>query len=307
MVTSLPSVTQDRTVYGDSEFLCKERQKQVNIGDERNLIWEVAEHYEWVQPEIINAKSAGHGKDMLTDSSTSTKARRLKNQRASKEDTKVTKLPKQDMSRSRVTKPASLDNLSRTYQSNELSRTELPEMPSILKRARSFTEPCQLSFNEETDTAQGRLFRENLSLIYRQHKEIRKLEYDNMASKQTLREAQDLIGDLKEKIEKRNKHIRERHQKEGDIAHLVETLRRERDEKMVEYKMILKKMKEAVAMKDKSLEETEAGRTEAETRYQEKLKENTDLMRKIEAREKQIKQLKEKTEKAKKWKDNVRS
>ena len=307
MVTSLPSVTQDRTVCGDSEYLSKERQKQVHTGVERNLIWEVADHYEWVQPEIITTRNAGHRKDMLTGTSTSTKAKRLKNQRASKDDTKVTKLPKQDVSRSTVTKPASWDNLSRINQPNELSRTELPEMPSVLKRARSFTEPCLVSSNEETDTTQGRLFRENLSLIYRQDKEIRKLEYDNMASKQTLREARDLIGDLKEKIEKRNKHIRERHQKEGDIAHLVETLRRERDEKMVEYKMILKKMKEAVAMKDKSLEETEAARTEAETLYQEKLKENTDLMRKIEAREKQIKQLKEKTEKAKKWKENARS
>lgn len=41
--------------------------------------------------------------------------------------------------------------------------------------------------------------------------------------------------------------------------------------------------------------------------YQKQLKDNTELMRKIEAREKQIKQLKDKTEKAKKWKDNARS
>ena len=302
MVTSLPSVKQESN-YGDREFLSKEIQKEGNTCFERNLIWEVADHNEWVEPELINVKSAVHRKATLTEASTATQATLLKEQRPSKEDIK---LPKQDANRSGVLNPASLDSSSR-YQSNQLSRTELPVMPFLLKRARSFTEPCSLSSNEETDTAQGKLFRENLSLIYRQNKEIRKLEYDNMASRQTLREAQDLIGDLKEKIEKRNKYIRERYKKEGDVAHVVETLRRERDEKLLEYKLILKKMKEAIAMKDKTLEDSEAGRTEAETLYQEKLKENTDLMKKIEAREKQIKQLKEKTEKAKKWKDGART
>lgn len=301
MVTSLPSVKQESN-YGDSEFLSKERQYESDTCSERNLTWEVADHQEWVAPEITYAKSAVHRKATRTETSTATKVTRLKDQRPSKEDTK---LPKQDVNRSRVLNAASLDS-SRNH-SNHLSRTELPMMPFLLNRTRSFTEPCLLSSNEEADTAQGKLFRENLSLIYRQHKEIRKLEYDNMASKQTLQEAQDLIGDLKDKINKRNKYIRERHKKEGDMAHVVETLRRERDEKLMEYKLILKKMKEAIALKDKTLEDTEAEKTEAETLYQEKLKENTHLMRKIEAREKHIKQLKEKTEKAKKWKDNARS
>lgn len=128
-----------------------------------------------------------------------------------------------------------------------------------------------------------------------------------MASRQALQDAQDLIRDLKAKIDKRNKYIRERNQKEGDLARDVETLRRERDEKLLEYKLIMKTMNEALALKDKTLEDTVKERTQMESVYQDHLKENTDLMRKIEAREKQIKQLKEKTEKAMKWKSNVRT
>lgn len=301
MVTSLPSVKLEDN-YNVSDFLSKERPKESKTCLEQSLIWEVADGYEWVEPEIINAKSAGHRKVTLPDTSAVTKTRRLKDQSPDKGDMK---LPK-NVSRSVELNTASLESPYRN-QANLLSTTELPRMPLISQRARSFTEPGMLSSLEDTDTAQGKLFRQNLSLIYRQKKEIKKLEYDNVASRQTLQEAHDLIGDLKEKIEKRNRYIRERNKKEGDIARIVETLRRERDEKLIEYKLIMKKMNEALALKDKTLETTEEERTQVETLYQKQLKENTDLMRKIEAREKQIKQLKEKTEKAKKWKDDVRS
>ena len=300
MLTSLPLVKQEDS-YNGSDFLSKERPTESKTHLEETLMWEVADAFEWVDPEIINAKSAGHRKGALPDTS-STKTRRLKDERPDKDDMT---LPK-NVSTSVEFNTASLEHLYRN-PANQLTSTELLRMPLIPQRARFFTEPGKLSSLEETDTAQGKLFRQNLSLIYRQHKEIRKLEYDNVASRQTLQEAHDLIGNLKKKIEKRNRYIRERNRKEGDIARIVETLRRERDEKLIEYKLIMKKMNEALALKDKTLEKTEEERTEVETLYQKQLKENTDLMRKIETREKQIKQLKEKTDKAKKWKDDVRS
>lgn len=70
----------------------------------------------------------------------------------------------------------------------------------------------------------------------------------------------DLIGNFKEKIEKRNRYIRERNRKEGDIVCVVEILRRERDEKFVEYKLIMKKMNEVFVVKDKILENIEEER-----------------------------------------------
>ena len=298
MVTSLPSVKQEDN-HNVSDFFSGERPTESKTYLEQSLLWEVADGFEWVEPEIINVKSAGHRKGVLPDTSSATKTRRLKEQRPGKDDMK---LPEN------VSRSVEL-NTEQPYrnQANQLTTTELPRMPLIRQRERSLTELGMLSSLEDTDTAQGKLFRQNLSLIYRQKKEIRKLEYDNVASRQTLQEAHDLIGNLKEKIEKRNRYIRERNRKEGDIARIVETLRRERDEKLIEYKLIMKKMNEALALKDKTLENTEEERTQVETLYQTQLKENTDLMRKIEAREKQIKQLKEKTDKAKKWKDDVRS
>lgn len=302
MIASLPSVKQDNNFDG-SDFSSKERRSESKTFFEQSLIWEVAEDQEFVEPEIIRSKTVGqHRKVTLPSTSTTTKTRRRKDQHLS---TEQKKLPKQNMSRSEILNPASLESPYR--DSSQLSRSELPSISfSQSKRQRSFTEPCLLSSLEEAGTVHGKLFRDNLSLMYRQSKEVRKLEYDNTASRKTLQEAHDLIGDLKAKIEKRNKLIRERVKKEGDTAHVVETLRRERDEKLVEYKLILKRMNEALAMKEKTLEDTEVERTQAESLYQKRLKENTELMRKIEAREKQIKHLKEKAEKAKKWKENVR-
>ena len=303
MITSLPFVKQEDN-YNDSDFFSKERPTEGKIYLEESLVWEVADDFERVQPEIINVKSAGHRKVALPDTSISaaSKTKRLKEQSSGKD---VTKVPK-NVSKSVELNTASVDRPYRN-QTNQLMTTELPRMPLISQRSRSFTEPSLPSALKDTDTTQGKLFRQNLGLIYRQKKEMRKLEYDNVASRQTLQEAHDLIGALKEKIEKRNRYIRERNRKEGDIARVVETLRRERDEKLIEYKLIIKKMNEALAIKDKTLENTEEERTQVETLYQKQLKENTDLMRKIEAKEKQIKQLKEKTEKAKRWKDDVRT
>jgi len=301
MLTSFPLVKQEDS-YNGNDFLSKGRPTESKTYLEETLMWEVADAFEWVEPEIINAKSAGHRKGALPDTSSATKTKRLKDERPDKDDMT---LPK-NVSRSVEFNTASLEQPYRN-SANQLTSTELLRMPLIPQRTRFFTESGMLSSLEETDTAQGKLFRQNLSLIYRQQKEIRKLEYDNVASRQTLQEAHDLIGNLKKKIEKRNRYIRERNRKEGDIARIVETLRRERDEKLIEYKLIMKKMNEALALKDKTLENTEEERTQVETLYQKQLKENTDLMRKIETREKQIKQLKEKTDKAKKWKDDVRS
>ena len=301
MVTSLPLVKQEDN-YNVSEFFRRERHTESKTSLEQSLMWEVADSIEWVEPELIDVESAGHRKVAHPNTSTATKTRRSKDQSHGKGDMK---LPK-NVSKSVELNTASLGHPNR-IQANQLSTTELPRMPLTRQRPRSFTEPGMPSSLEDTDTVQGKLFRQNLSLIYRQKKEIRKLEYDNVASRQTLQEAHDLIGSLKEKIEKRNRYIRERNKKEGDIARVVETLRRERDEKLIEYKLIMKKMNEALALKDKTLENTEEERTQVETLYQKQLKENTDLMRKIEAREKQIKQLKEKMEKAKRWKDDVRS
>lgn len=301
MITSLPFVKQEDN-YNVSDFFSKERPTESKTYLEESLVWEVVDDFEWVEPEIINVKSSGHRKVAHPDTSAATKTKRLKDHSSGKDDRTVPK----NVSKSVELNTASLDRRYRN-QANQLTTNELPRVPLISQRPRSFTEPGLPSSLEDTDTTQGKLFRQNLGLIYRQRKEIRKLEYDNVASRQTLQEAHDLIGNLKEKIEKRNRYIRERNRKEGDVARVVETLRRERDEKLVEYKLIMKKMNEALAVKDKTLENTEEERTQVEILYQKQLKENTDLMRKIEAREKQIKQLKEKTEKAKRWKDDVRS
>lgn len=300
-MTSLPFVKQEDN-YNVSDFFSKERPTESKTYLEESLVWEVADDSEWVEPEIINVKSAGHRKVALPDTSIATKPKRLKDQSSGKDDMKVPK----NVSKSVEFNTSSLDRPYRN-QANQLTTTELPRMPLTSQRSRSFTEPSLPSSLEDTDATKGKLFRQNLGLIYRQKKEIGKLEYDNVASRQTLQEAHDLIGNLKEKIEKRNRYIRERNRKEGDIARVVENLRRERDEKLIEYKLIMKKMNDALVIKDKTLENTEEERTQVEILYQKQLKENTDLMRKIEAREKQIKQLKEKTEKAKRWKDDVRS
>lgn len=59
-----------------------------------------------------------------------------------------------------------------------------------------------------------------------------------MVLRRILQEVYDMIEDFKVKIEKRNKFIRERNKKEGDIVYVVEILKWEKDEKFLEYKMI---------------------------------------------------------------------
>lgn len=307
ITTSLPSVKQENH-HSMSGSASKDRKTEIRTYLEQSLTWEVADGEEWIQPEVIDTKSAGRRKVTLPDAATARKARKLKQGHHSHRSlsTEDMKLPKQNMNRSGVLN-SSVEPPNRN--SSHLSRSEPTSvaMPFVSPRSRAFTEPFLLSSLDDSSTSQGKSFRENLSLIYRQNKEMKKLEYDNMASRQALQDAQDLIRDLKAKIDKRNKYIRERNQKEGDLARDVETLRRERDEKLLEYKLIMKTMNEALALKDKTLEDTVKERTQMESVYQDHLKENTDLMRKIEAREKQIKQLKEKTEKAMKWKSNVRT
>lgn len=307
LVASLPSIDPDNDFDG-SEFSPVDEQTESKTCFDQSLIWEVAVHQEFLEPEIVRAKSVSpHRKVKVPSTSTQTgKTRWGEDKHLS---TEHAQLRQQNMNRSGVPNRMSLKTPCR--DSGNLSRNsefELPSIPVQSKRQRALTEPYLLSsLNEGVDFVEGDVFRKNLSLMYRQGREVRKLEYDNTASRRTLQEAHDMIGDLKAKIEKRNKFIRERNKKEGDIAHVVETLKREKDEKLLEYKTIQKRMTEALALKDKNLEDIEAERTQAESLYQKQLKDNTELMRKIEAREKQIKQLKDKTEKAKKWKDNARS
>lgn len=306
---SLPSVSQENSSSGRA-FAVKDRKTESKAIEQR-LAWEMVDETEWAELKLLHKKPHGHGcRNIMLPNTTNSKttgASRLKSDRYSHRSLKTgdMKLPKQDMNRSGV-----LNSASPGHNPNHLSRSEptsVARMPFLSPRSRAFTEPClHSSLEDNSKTVHGKSFRENLSVIYRQQKEMRKLEYDNMASTQALSDAQDLIRDLKSKIEKRSKYIRDRHKKEGDLIHDLETLRKERDEKLFEYKQIMKTMNEALSLKDKSLEDTEAERTQTESAYQDHLKENTDLMRKIETREKQIKQLKEKTEKASKWKANVR-
>lgn len=306
-VASLPSIELDNN-FDRSEFSPIDGRTESKTCFEQSLSWEVAVNQELLEPETVRARSVSpHCKVILPSTSTQTgKTRRVGDKHVS---TEQNELRQKNLNRSGTFNHISLDNPYR--ESGKLSRSgefELPIIPSQSKRQRALTEPYPLSsFDEGVDIVEGNVFRKNLSLMYRQGKEVRKLEYDNTASRRTLQEAHDMIGELKAKIEKRNKFIRERNKKEGDVAHVVETLKRERDEKLLEYKTIQKRMTEALALKDKNLEDIEAERTQTEGLYQKQLKENTELMRKLEAREKQIKQLKEKTEKAKKWKDNVRN
>lgn len=153
----------------------------------------------------------------------------------------------------------------------------------------------------------GKLHRENLDYITRQTKQAHKLSYDNMAARETLRKAQSVIEELRAKISRRNKYIRDRREKEGDLVDMVENLRRARDEKLQEYKSLVKSMNEALKEKEELLEHMAMEQAKAEVLYQRQLTENTELLRKIETREKAIKTLREKTGKVKKWKDEARS
>ena len=300
-MAAFPSVKQETNQSGISN----DRRTESKTCFEQGPIWEFAEEYESLEREELDTKSTGRRKVTLPEASTATKSRRLKPEHYSHNalSTEDLKLPKQNMHRSGV--------LNSAFELPNRHSNQLPAftaMPTVSPRSRAFTDACQLSSLEDSkNSIEGRTFRENLSLIYRQNREMKKLEYDNMASRQALQDAQDLICDLKAKIEKRKKFIRERNEKEGDLARQVETLRRERDEKLLEYKLIMKTMNQALAAKDKTLEDTEVEKKRMESAYQDHLKENTDLMRKIEIREKQITQLKEKAEKTMKWKVNVRN
>ena len=153
----------------------------------------------------------------------------------------------------------------------------------------------------------GKIHRENLDFMARQSKQAHKLAHDNMAAKQALSRAHEVIQELRAKINRRNAHIANRREKEGDLVDLVENLRRGRDDKLQEYKALVKGMNVALKEKEKLLEQMEAERAKAEMLYQRQLTQNTELLRKIEAREKAIKSLREKTGKVKKWKDEARS
>lgn len=164
-----------------------------------------------------------------------------------------------------------------------------------------------IEMKEEHFDRLGKLHRENLDYITRQTKHAHKLSYDNMAARETLRKAQAVIEELRAKISRRNKYIRDRREKEGDLVDMVENLRRARDEKLQEYKSLVKSMNEALKEKEELLEHMAMEQAKAEVLYQRQLTENTELLRKIETREKAIKTLREKTGKVKKWKDEARS
>lgn len=314
-LTTLPSVKQgsnnvcatpvakDRRAEGSNYKACVEQK----------ISLEFVKDFEYIEAEEVDpAKITGSHVVTLPDASTTTKARGLKPERYSynSKSTGDLKLPYQSINRLKIVNP-SLES-PRSNVTTQLNRSESTKMamPSVAHslRQRSLTESCLLASPEATkNTVVGKSFRENLSLIYRQNKEMKKLEYDNVASRQALKNARDLITDLKAKIEKRNKYIKQRNLKEGDLARDVEALRRERDEKLQEYKSIMKNMNQALAAKDDAMKEIEDERKRMESVYQDDLRENTELMRKIETREKQITQLREKTEKAVKWKTNARS
>ena len=310
LMTTLPSVKQE-SYHDVNGAISKDQTESIKECVEQSLSWEVVEDFEYIEMAAMDTKIAGRRKVTLPDgASTATKSRALKPERYSYNtmNTEHLKLPKQSTNRPEIVK-SSLGPSNRNFTS-QVCRSESTKMamPSSLSlRQRSLTESCLLVSPETAkNTVVGKSFRENLSLIYRQNKEMKKLEYDNVASRQALKNAQDLINSLKAKIEKRNKYIKERNLMEGDLARDLEALRRERDEKLLEYRSIMKTMNQALASKDEALEEIEAERKRMESVYQEHLRENTDLMRKLEGREKQITQLKEKTEKATKWKANAR-
>lgn len=313
-LTTLPSVKQGSSKVCTTPVAKDRRAESSNYKAclEQRITLEFVKDFEHIDAEEGDpAKIAGSHVVTLPVASTTTKARGLKPERYSynSKSTGDLKLPYQSINRLKIVKP-SLEP-PRSNVTTQLNRSESTRaMPSVAHslRQRSLTESCLLASPEATkNTVVGKSFRENLSLIYRQNKEMKKLEYDNVASREALKNAQDLITDLKAKIEKRNKYIKQRNLKEGDLARDVEALRRERDEKLQEYKSIMKNMNQALAAKDDAMKEIEDERKRIESVYQDDLRENTELMRKIDTREKQITQLREKTEKAVKWKTNARS
>lgn len=314
-LTTLPSVQQGSNNVCATPVAKDKRTESSNCKAcvEQRITLEFVKDFEHIEAEEADsAKIARSHVVTLPDASTTTKAMGLKPERYSynSKSTGDLKLPYQSINRLKIVK-SSLE-LPRSNITTQLSRSESTKMTmppvSYSLRQRSLTESCLLASPDATkNTVVGKSFRENLSLIYRQNKEMKKLEYDNVASRQALKNAQDLITDLKAKIEKRNKYIKQRNLKEGDLARDVEALRRERDEKLLEYKSIMKNMNQALAAKDEAMKEIEDERKRMESVYQDHLRENTELMRKMETREKQITQLREKTEKAVKWKTNARS
>lgn len=122
ITTSLPSVKQENH-HSMNGSASKDRKTEIRTYLEQSLTWEVADGEEWIQPEVIDTKSAGRRKVTLPDAATARKARKLKQGHHSHRSlsTEDMKLPKQNMNRSGVLN-SSVEPPNRN--SSHLSRSE---------------------------------------------------------------------------------------------------------------------------------------------------------------------------------------
>jgi hypothetical protein len=151
----------------------------------------------------------------------------------------------------------------------------------------------------------GDIFRDMLHKTERQHKEKAKIIRDNGIIEQKLKEANIIIETLTAKIERRRLALKTKEESQQGLLNIIESLRKERDEKSVEYNKLTTLMNDAIAERKNKIEELAKLKEKSEASYHQELRNNIELKSNIESKERHIKALKEKVEKARKWKNEI--
>lgn len=162
------------------------------------------------------------------------------------------------------------------------------------------------NYHESTEQEHVRKLRERIDFKLRQDKLASKLVFDNTDCQRLLGEANKVIRELEAKLERREKYMQNRRKKDAALVEMTETVRRDRDGKLGEYKALLKNMNEVLAGRETEIDSWEKEKRGAEGLYQKELQREYQLSKKIEVKEKQIETLRIKMLKAKKWKDEAR-
>ena len=162
------------------------------------------------------------------------------------------------------------------------------------------------SFHENTEQEHVKKLRERIDFKLRQDKLASKLVFDNTDCQRLLSEANEVICELQAKLERRDKYMQSRRKKDVALVDMTETVKRERDGKLGEYKALIKNMNEVLAGRETDIDSWEKEKRGAEGLYQRELQREYQLSKRIEVKEKQIETLRVKMLKAKKWKDEAR-
>lgn len=162
------------------------------------------------------------------------------------------------------------------------------------------------SFCESKQQENIRKLREKADLKIRQEKLALKLNFDHVDFQRLLTEANQVINTLEAKLDRRKVYLQNRAKKETELVDLTDDLRKERDKKLGEYRVLMRNVNEVLADKEADIDNWEKRRLDAEGSYTREIQKEHHLNKKIEARERQIETLRIKLMKAKKWKDDAR-